>query len=223
MRRTPADHGDKGSEEWVANFVGPEMRVAPRGLMRSAVLVVLTTLVSSILVVAQKQPRVEIFGGYSLERIAPCGLSGSGCNFEGNEGPLTGSFNGWNAAVTSFFWKSMGVTADFAGHYGSTNRSLNPPTGNLPNYTYLFGPEYAIRLARITPFVHGLVGGVSWRSPDVRYNALAWAAGGGLDVKASPRIAIRPVQFDYQGNRVPIGRFTLATGWRYSLGAVFKF
>jgi hypothetical protein len=58
----------------------------------------------------------------------------------------------------------------------------------------------------------------------VNYSAFAWAAGGGVDLNISPRIAIRIAQFDYEGYRVPRGNASsLASGVRYSMGVVFKF
>ena len=78
-----------------------------------------------------------------------------------------------------------------------------------------------------TPFIHGLVGGASRGQSNaslVNYSAFAWAAGGGVDLNISPRIAIRIAQFDYEGYRVPRGNASsLASGVRYSMGVVFKF
>ncbi|HYM79744.1 MAG TPA: hypothetical protein VE377_27465 [Candidatus Dormibacteraeota bacterium] len=193
--------------------------------MRTSVLVVAVTLCWTGLSLAQDHPKAELFGGFSVEHVAPCGESGSGCNFEGNEGPVTGNFKGWNAAATAYFKRSWGITADVAGHYGSTN-FLPGGSASYSNYSYMFGPTYAVHLESATPFVHGLFGGVTWRSPSnlVQYNALAWAVGGGVDVNATPRVAVRVVQVDYVGTRVPsAGNSHIGSGFRFSLGFVFKF
>lgn len=78
-----------------------------------------------VTMVAQDRTHFEVFGGYSFERIAPCGSPYSGffpCNEE--QVPGTSNFNGWNASLTGYFSKFLGATADFSGHYG--------PYGNPP-------------------------------------------------------------------------------------------
>jgi len=171
------------------------------------------------------EAKAEIFAGYSFQRAAPCGVSGSGCNFEHSEGPLTGNFNGWEAALTGYWKNTLGVTADFTGHYGSSKLpsfSSSPGASvRFSSYSYLFGPTYARHLSQVTPFVHGLVGGVSWRSNLTQYSDLAWVLGGGLDLKARQHFAVRIAQLDYLGNRAP-NRVT-ASSWRYSFGLVFAF
>ncbi len=196
--------------------------------MRSVVLGISAVLVFTLILAAQenpKPPKAEIFGGYSLTRAAPCGQNGGGCNFESHEGPVTGSFNGWNASATGYFSKSWGITGDVSGHYGSDNYAMGG-SAKYSNYTYMAGPVFAIRLPSATPFIHGLIGGVSWNSPTgfPSYNALGWAVGGGVDVNATPRMAVRVVQLDYLGTRVPsANKSSLGSGWRLSLGLVFKF
>jgi hypothetical protein len=189
-----------------------------------SVLILTVTMLSSA--IAFGQTKAEIFGGYSFERTAPCGSSGGGCNFENNEGPVTSNFNGWEASVTGYVTRSLGVTADFAGHYGTANLAFGNGSLNSSSYTYLFGPTYAAHLQKITPFVHGLVGGASWRSSSnlIKYNGLAWAIGSGLDLNASRHFVIRIAQIDYQGNRSPgNGKTITGSGWRYSVGVVLTF
>ena len=169
--------------------------------MRPTIAVALSVITLSS-AVAFGQTKADIFGGYSFERTAPCGSSGGGCLFESNQGPVTSNFNGWEAAVTGFVTRSFGVTADFTGHYGTAKLAFGSGSVKSSSYRYLFGPTYAAHLRQITPFVHGLVGGVSWRSSSslIEYNGLAWAVGAGLDLNASPHFAVRIAQLDYQGN-----------------------
>lgn len=178
---------------------------------------------------AYAQAKFEVFGGYSFEHAAPCGVSGSGCNFEGNEGPLTSHFNGWDAALTAYWKKSLGVTADFTGHYGSAKvTQFNSAPGssvNFSSYSYLVGPAYAPHLNEVTPFVHGLIGAVSW-SPNSQnqFTSLAWEFGGGVDVRASRRFAVRIAELDYLGDRARVsGGNANASSWLYSAGLVFAF
>jgi hypothetical protein len=170
----------------------------------------------------------ELFGGYSFERIAP----GCGSNYRcGSEtaGPTT-NLNGWTASLTGYFYKSFGISAEFSGNYNGT-AALSSATVN--RYTYQFGPAYALRMRRSTPFVHALFGGVSQTSIDdgLNYHAFLWSVGGGLDFKASKRVSIRLAQLDYERQHVPVvdtgGPTPIpsvgANGLRYSAGIVFKF
>ena len=54
--------------------------------------------------------KVDIFGGYQYLH-ANSGVSGVG----------GWNFNGWNAAVSGYFTRNFGVTADFSGNYAKPN------------------------------------------------------------------------------------------------------
>jgi hypothetical protein len=61
-------------------------------------------LLCSLASYAQDDSRVEIFGGYEYLH-ASTGVSGvNGFNL-----------NGWNASLSGYFTRNLGVTADFAG------------------------------------------------------------------------------------------------------------
>lgn len=89
--------------------------------------------------------KVEIFGGYSVEHIAPCGTQttyaqGESCGLEAGElASSSNYYNGWEAAAT---WGAeasgslhpfFGLTADFSGHYGIFGSQSS-------RYSFLFGP-----------------------------------------------------------------------------------
>jgi hypothetical protein len=171
----------------------------------------------------------ELFGGYSFERIAPgCG-SNYRCGTANNAGPAT-SLNGWTASLTGYFYKSLGISAQFTGNYNGT-AALSSAT--VQRYTYQFGPAYAFRVRKARPFAHALLGGVTQRSADqgLSYSKFMWSVGGGLDFKASSRISIRPVQLDYERQSVPAvdtgGPAPIppvgVNGLRYSAGIVLNF
>jgi hypothetical protein len=197
---------------------------------------ILTILAISSLASAQDPPRVEIFGGYSAERIAPCGTqttAGQGISCGLEQGELQSSlkfYNGWNAAVT---WGSepaphrfVGFTADFSGHYGffGSQSSL---------YSFLFGPTVAFRLSKLTPFGHALVGltkettsssaSSSANPSQYSFAAPKIALGGGLDLNVSRRFAVRLGQADYEWQRNPTSGLPGPRGFRFSAGVVFKF
>ena len=168
----------------------------------------------------------ELFGGYSFERIDP----GCGSNYRCGTGPTT-NLNGWTAALTGYFYKSLGISAQFTGNYDGT-AALSYSTVN--RYTYQFGPAYAFRVRKASPFAHALLGGVTQKSSadqTLSYTRFIWSVGGGLDFKASSRISIRPVQLDYERQSVPVvdtgGPIPIppvgVNGLRYSAGIVLNF
>ncbi len=156
---------------------------------------------------AQDYPKGEFFGGFSVANSA----DGSPEQFYGFETSVTGNFN-----------RSFGITGDFAGQFKST--SILGVNVNGQVYQYLIGPRGAVRGDRVTGFVHALFGGLTVRASgggaSFSETGLAIALGGGLDVNAGKRVAIRVFQLDYLPNR-------LAGVWskkdfRASAGVVFK-
>jgi len=192
--------------------------------VKTTLLALFVILAPSITAMAQHQTRLEVFGGYSLESITPCGI---GCRELGTRFPMT-IFNGWNASVTGYLYKSFGITADFGGHYAS--QIVYDPVVGAHRYTYLFGPTYIIRGEVGSLFMHALFGGVSQGSDqlsNLNYTRFASALGGGLDVNGSRHFSFRPVQLDYERSRVPSfgtpETSEAVAGLRYSGGVVITF
>lgn len=52
---------------------------------------------------------------------------------------------------------------------------------SFSSYSYLFGPTYAWHLKQVTPFLHGLVGGVFWRSNLTQSGVGSWWRAGSKD------------------------------------------
>jgi opacity protein-like surface antigen len=130
---------------------------------------------------AQDVPKAEVFGGYSW---------------------AGGNFHGWNASVTGNITKRFGVVADFSGHYGS---EVDGVLIQEDAHSFLFGPRFAFRGKRLTPFVYALfgatrfhesatIGGQHLSDSDTGFSS---AVGGGLDIKVNDRVAIRAFQLDY--------------------------
>jgi len=194
--------------------------------MRNLPFAVLAMTALSVGMAAQDRTRFEVFGGYSLERTAPCGVSGSSefpCNAETGFLAPTTNFNGWNVAFTGYVNRFLGATADVSGHYGPYDNANFSPNTSVSRYSYLFGPVFAWRLPRVTPFAHILIGSTSQilGGSVGNYNVFSWAVGGGLDVSVSKRVAIRFADLDYESVHVPGNG--AANGLRYSSGLVFKF
>lgn len=196
---------------------------------------ILTPLLASVFAfpAPAQTSKVEVFGGYSVEHIAPCGTrttygQGESCGLE--EGELESSnnyYNGWEAALT---WGAearglglrpfFGLTADFSGHYGIFDSQSS-------RYSFLFGPTVAFHLPKLRPFGHALFGVTKQTSSGgyspYNFNALEIALGGGLDWNLSHRFALRLVQADYEWQRSPTSGLPAPHGFRLSAGVVFKF
>ncbi len=152
---------------------------------------------------AQDYPKGEIFGGFSVANVQNGGVE----QFYGFETSVTGNFN-----------RNFGITGDFAGQFKSILGV------NVQLYQYLIGPRAAVRGDNVTGFVHALFGGLTARASaggiSASENGFAMAFGGGLDVNAGKRVAIRVFHLDYLPNR-------LAGVWskkdfRVAAGVVFK-
>jgi opacity protein-like surface antigen len=171
-------------------------------------LVISILLVFSLVAVAADNPKAEIFGGYQYTRIQT-GVSGA----------PSFNFNGWNASVSGYFTKYLGISGDFSGAYGS-------PFGvSVKVHTFMFGPiVHFPNSSKITPFAHALFGGANINAAAFGQSGgqtkFAWAAGGGLDANLNSRFAVRLAQFDFLQTR-----FVNLTqnNFRYSAGIVFKF
>jgi hypothetical protein len=87
----------------------------------------------------------------------------------------------------------------------------------------MFGPVFAWRSPRVTPFAHLLLGGTSESLGGSigNYNVFSWAIGGGLDASVTKHVAVRFADLDYESVHVPGN--AAANGLRYSGGVVFRF
>jgi len=147
----------------------------------------------------QDYPRMEVFGGFSY--------------FSADAGTRE-SFFGWQASISANFHENIGFTLDSGGQY-NTNFGIT-----LQAYEFLLGPRYIIRGERFTGFAHALFGLEHARAGGFSDTAFAMGFGGGVDVNASDRIAIRAFQLDY----IPV---TSSGVWthdaRVGAGVVFRF
>jgi opacity protein-like surface antigen len=175
---------------------------------------------------AAQAPKLEVFGGYSVEHIAPCGANTSAtqefsCGLESGELQSSkGYFNGWEAAATGYFKRYLGITADVAGHYGAFSTASR--------YSFLFGPTFKLRLPILAPFAHALFGFVKETASNefesqFAFTKAEFALGGGVDVNVSRHLAVRPIQLDYEWQKTPTTGIPNPTGFRLAAGVVFKF
>jgi len=124
--------------------------------------------------------------------------------------------------------RTFGVVADLGGYRNSSDVNFNPTT-----FTYLFGPRVNFRMSRITPYAQALFGGarVSTSLTDpvtgnsFAENGFAMAYGGGVDVKLTDHVYIKPFQLDYLMTQTPNiwSPYGNQNGMRFSAGVVFRF
>lgn len=185
-------------------------------MRKAAIFFVLTSLLF-LARAANAQDTFEVFGGYSFSRasttlFSPANGNGaapevclpnSNCNIGFSPSITTSTINtsGWEAAATFKPLRVFGLTGDVGQEFGTTNGV----TVRLE--TYMLGPQITIPAKRFSPFAHVLlglghesIGGGNAVPPDTA-NAIAWAAGGGVDIKLTRLISVRAIQFDYLGTR----------------------
>ena len=155
--------------------------------MRKVSLFALFMLLCGSFAVAQ-ETKGEFFAGYSYLH-ADCG---SGCT--------DSSFPaGFNLDGSYYFSRSFGATADFDYHHKNLSDVFSGATAR--SYGMHFGPRVKARLGKIEPFAQGLFGftdlGASAAGVSVSDKAFSMKLGGGVDVYASRRFAIRLGEFNY--------------------------
>jgi len=193
-------------------------------------------------VYAQEGPRADLFFGYSFLRY--------------NSAQTIPAFTA-NGGLATFAWNfnnHLAVEAELGGYH---NGNVNNYSFDSTSFSYLFGPRISYgRSKRIDPYIHVLFGGQNASSSiskssilvvnpltassnssglySAATNAFAMAAGGGLDIKLSKLITLRPIQLDYYLTRFEVPNVTLPAGstapsarnqnnLRYAAGIQFTF
>jgi len=132
--------------------------------------------------------------------------------------PGVAGLNGWEAALHLHLHPFIGVEGDVA-HYGLGADDIVPRTT-----TFLIGPRLSVKALGINLFAHGLVGGEHSANSGnaavhISRGALAYAAGGGIDLPILPFFAWR-FGLDYiASSDSPSG----GRKGRFNTGLVFRF
>jgi opacity protein-like surface antigen len=119
--------------------------------------------------------------------------------------------HGVTGEVVANVHRNVGIVANFSATFANHNfvdaLSGREFDAKLHRYTLLFGPRFNWRNdSRLIPFAHALFGATRYKAdfknddftcPDTNETAFAMALGAGLDIRASDRIDIRPIQVDY--------------------------
>ena len=192
--------------------------------MRRAMFLVLVLLTCSSLAAAQSDyKKFEVFAGYSHNRV-DTGIGDDDAALSVVVDEREG-FHGFNTSVTGNVNRYLGLKFDFAGHFKEKD-FLDPAGFNVKSRAFNFLGGVQLKDngtdATFKPFAHALAGGAHVRNEvDLRALCLpppggsasscnftesdtgfAAALGGGIDIRASNRVDIRVIQFDYNPTRV---------------------
>ena len=188
-------------------------------MKRSLFLLAIST-VGSIAAVAQEAastPVAEVGMNYSFDTMRPK-VGAPSFISQGGSGTFVYNIN-----------SAIGVVADLGGYHNGADANFNPTT-----FSYLFGPRVSFRKSsRFTPYFQTLFGGArvstSLLDPNtgnaVAQNGFAAAFGGGLDVRLTDHIAVKPFQVEYLMTQLPNiwSANTTQNNIRYSAGVVLRF
>jgi len=151
-----------------------------------------------------------------------------------NSGGSLGSYttNGGSGFVEYNLNHAVGLVADLGANYTGTVNGV--PIDNT-TFTYLFGPRFNWRTSRVTLYMQTLVGGARFSnafdpgspapSQGISENTFAAAIGGGVDVRLTDHIAIKPIQLEYLMTQLPstfVNVNQVQNNMRYSAGVVFR-
>jgi peptidoglycan-associated lipoprotein len=110
---------------------------------------------------------------------------------------------------------------------GTQAQNINNIDQNLTLYTVLEGVRYSLKHSgRFSPFGEAGVGFAHTNSNYVIYKDTTVAAaqvGGGLDLRVSRHLSIRPAQIDYLFTSSPNGQNNFQNEIRYGAGFVYHF
>jgi hypothetical protein len=209
--------------------------------------VVLLLLLGTNAIAQQETPEFEIEGGFSLAHYNPATkFIQNPHTLNGGGGGVTYNLNNW-----------LGLKAEM-NQYGGTAWTLNVPAAIPTPYSgailpagtyhasgglfdYLFGPQVKYHGRKLQPFVQTLFGGASsnlWTNllktsgisnvTSKRVSGFAMTAGGGVDLVANRRIAVRLAEFDYLMTRLNppllagIAGVNNQNNWSFSTGVVLN-
>jgi hypothetical protein len=114
----------------------------------------------------------------------------------------------------------LGLVGDAGGFWATNARAYGAA---IP---YLAGTRFNFRRRLFTPYVQTLFGGVVTSSgigTSGWQTHFALAAGGGIDYKLSPHLALRPLQAQYFLTKVPDGLNNRQNNFQVSTGVSFLF
>ena len=210
--------------------------------MRKLFLLLAIVLVSAPASFAQDYSNWEFFIGYAHERANNGAdrldaqgrrITAGGASVPVDFPSKRVQYNGVTGEVVANVHRNVGLVGNVSAtfHNAKFRDSLSGQQFNarLARYTMLFGPRFNFRNdSPVIPFAHALFGATRYNAdfdddnftcPDTNETAFAMALGAGLDIRASDRIDIRPIQVDYLPVFFDRGR---EDGIRFSAGVKIK-
>ena len=195
--------------------------------MKKTVIVTGVVLLSALVASATEVEQYEAYLGYNFVRFNANSDFIPSFSAHGGDAQFVYNFNRW-----------LGGVADFG---AVTRGSINDAGVNMTVLNFVAGPRYTFhKESRFRPFLEALFGGyyatasslvvvinpvVSQRLVASR-TGFAMLAGGGLDIKVSEHIALRPIEADYYLAR-PVsfitGESVNRNNFRYTAGVNFLF
>jgi Outer membrane protein beta-barrel domain len=218
--------------------------------LRTAILLGILLLFGSA-VYAQDFQKVEVSGEYSYLRFNPTLSYLKNRSFNGGGGGFQYNFKEYFGIKGEFMgYGSTNFTIP-AGTYNIPKLSPNPIVVRAPittqgnMFTYQFGPVVRVPISKVTPFGELLFGGSNSNAYGNQIKAICngitctpaatnvsgtqhpftMVLGGGLDIKVSNHVSIRPIEIDYVLTRYtnPLTSTNNQNSFRYLAGAVFHF
>ena len=216
--------------------------------MRKGILAVFVLLFVAAVAVADDVPKVEVFGGYSMERLGYSDVSSADLASLFDSFGATGNFEmkkflkkGFLGSVTFNVTDVFGIEADFRwnkddilkGTIDVDNTTVSAKA-KYSDFGFLVGPRFALRKSdKVTPFAHALIG-IDRANVSVEASAMGQSAstdvgsdtgfglalGGGLDVNVNKHFGIRLIQADYFFTKHSDENFN---NFALAFGAVFRF
>ena len=207
--------------------------------MRKSLVVLGAVLLSAFVASATDVPKFETFLGYDFVGFYPNVSYIPKAHFNGGSGQFVYNFSKWVGAVADVGAVNKGLIGGYdvdttIAHYTFGPRfTYNNHSRWRPYIQALFGGAYGTTSAQVSALVPG--GGIvppGWVVDPTRPvtarlhasdDAFAMLVGGGLDVKVSKHVAIRPIGFDYYLTRFssPSLGDTNQNNWRYTAGVNF--
>lgn len=163
---------------------------------------------------AQEASIFDVYGGYDYVRY------NANPKINGQPSPESFNANGLSGQVAYNPLKLLGLVADFGG-YALPRQGFS----TTHQVSYLFGPRFNLTSRRITPFTQVLVGPV-WAQDGLTFGsviATGATVGGGIDVRISRHLAIRPAQAEYFWTRFYDANGDRQNNFRFGAGVVFRF
>ena len=194
--------------------------------MRKLVFLAIFVLACASMAAAQSTDyhKVEVYGGYSHNRV-DTGIDDNDPELSDIINEREG-FHGFEAAVTGNVSRYFGLKFDVSGHFKKKSFPVGTTSLDIDSDLWQFMGGVQLKdnstETKFKPFAHALFG-VARASNDGRFgpggciavlpspcsdtfeeNDTGWAGafGGGVDIRASKRIDIRVIQFDYNLTRV---------------------